>query len=268
MSVSTQLSAPPSTVHKKGRFTLNRIVRCEATATAPVSWTNMTNVVAVEWGEPSWDEETDILQQGAGDLKTHIKHGPRWDGTITVLSGSFGEVVAKIQGITWGTTSATQYGAISMRMDNDYPQVIWEAVCRDDDNKTHLFSACVQDMIIDDLSFSNPMDYEDATIPFHTYHEPFLLTGGAELVYDQWTATGSGATLTTYTLSATPIRLASPSIDNDWYWSKLVYAKTKSSSASTGTRWVEDVTVATTTVALATPTAGDTVQILYAKITT
>ena len=263
--ITDQLSAPASSMRKKGRYVLNRIFKSEATVTKNVTPTNMTGIEAIEWGEPTWDEEVDILQQGAGDTKTHVKHGPKWSGSITVLSGSLPNVIAKIQGITWGSGSG-EYAAVLTRQSNDYPQVHWEAICRDDDNKDHLFSAIVQDMILDDSGFSNPLEYEDGTIPFHTYSEPFYLKADHQLIYDIYDASGVGATLTDYALTATPVVLASPAISDGWDFNNLIFVKEKASGASTGTRKRQDVSVTNATVSITpgTPASGGDIQVLYA----
>jgi len=265
MAINTQLGAPPASTYKKGRFTLNRIYDCEASVAAPVSPTNLNSVVQIDWGEPSWDNEADVFQQGGGDEKTQIKRGPRWDGTITVLGGSVGNLLSSLTGLTWGTGSGA-YAAMSMRRDGDNPNVIWEAICRDADNKDHLFSVVLQDIIIDDLGWSNPMEYTDSTIPFHTYHEPFFLLKDTELVYDVIQA---GSSTVEWALSATPISLASPSLQNDWDVETLVYVKTKTSSASTGTRKRSGVAVTNASLAFSpavgTPASATVLQVLFAK---
>ena len=265
MAINTQLGAPDSSSHKKGRFTLNRVFKSEATATRNVTPTNLGAVVAIDFGEPTWDNEADVLQQGGGDEKTQIKRGPRWDGTITVLGGSIGEVLSTLYGLTWGTGTG-EYAAMSLRRDSDYPSVTWEAVCRDADNKTHIFSVVIQDMIIDDGAWSNPMEYSDGSIPFHTYHEPFYLKDGCNLVYDIITA---GSAEDEWALTATPISLASPSLQDDWDVEELVFCKTKSTTASTGTRKRSNVTIANASLGFTagTPASGSYIQVLYAKET-
>ena len=262
MAINTQLGAPGSSTHKKGRFTLNRVLDCDATAATPVTPTNLGAVVSIDFGEPSWDNEANVFQQGGGDEKTQIKRGPRWDGTITILGGSVGEVLSTLYGLTWGTGSG-EYAAMSLRRDNDYPDVIWEAICRDADNKTHLFSVVIQDMIIDDGAWSNPLEYSDGTIPFHTYHEPFYLKDGCELMMDVITA---GSAEVEWALSGTPITLASPSLQDDWDVGDLVYVKTKASGASTGTRKRSNVTITNASLQFTagTPASGTTLQVLYA----
>lgn len=266
MSVTDQLNKPAVSSHQRGRFTLNRIVRCDASASQPVSFTNMEGVVAIDYGEPSYDYTADVLQQGAGGEKTMVKHGPRWDGTITILSGDVGDVLADLLGVTWGASHVV----MSTRMDDDDPAVIWEAICRDEDNSTHLFSLVLQDIILDDLAMGNPMDYSDRTIPFHTYHEPFLIYTGYELVYDVWDATPATAT---YAMSnGTPATLLTASDHDDWAFDNAVYIKNKDNSAGdTGmTRRITSgasVSGGTLTFTTGTPAASDKVGLLYVKAT-
>src|SRR4030042_1140775 len=261
---TTQLGAPLASTHQMGRFTLNRIVRCEAAAAAPVAWTELSNIVAIEIGEPSWDYEADILHQGGGDEKKHIRRGPRYEGTITVLSGKVGDVVGSILGVTWGASHV----AMSLRMDKDDPQVIWEAICRDSDNTDHLFSLVIQDLILDDVGMANALDYSARTIPFHNYHEPFLLYDGYKLVYDVKNATPSTVA---YTLSGgTPATLLVATDHDDWFFNNLVYVKVKDNSAgdTIGKRRTSGVsaTGATLTFTTGTPAASDVVYILYADV--
>ena len=264
MGVTDQLNKPAASSHQRGRFTLNHVVRCDATASAPVVWTNMEGVVAIDYGEPSWDHTADVIQQGAVD-KTEVKHGPRWDGTITVLSGDIGDMLATLRGITWGASHV----GLSTRSDDDNPAVIWEAVCRDSGN-THLFSLVLQDIIIDDIAIGNPMDYSDRSIPFHTYNEPFLIYAGYEMVYDVWPATAGTAT---YALSCgTPVTLWTASAEDGFYFDNAAYIKNKDNSAGdTGmTRRITSgaaVSGGTLTFTTGTPAASDKVGLLYAKAT-
>jgi len=265
MAIDTQLGAPGQSTHKKGRFTLNRVFKCEDSVAAGVTPTNLGAVVAIDFGEPSWDNEENVFQQGGGDEKTQIKRGPRWDGTVSVLGGSIGEVLSTLYGLTWGTATSA-YAAMTLRRDKDIPDVIWEAICRSADNKTHVFSVVIQDMIIDDGAWSNPMEYSDGSIPFHTYHEPFFLKDGCEMVYDVIQA---GSATVAWALSATPISLASPTLQDDWDIEKAVYVKTKTSSASTGTRRRSNVAVSGGTVTFTggTPASATVLQVLFAKET-
>lgn len=266
MAVDDQLGRPPETSHQMGRFSLNRIVRCDADAAVPVVWTNLNYVVQIEIGRPTWKYTADMLHQGAGDEITEIKRGPRWDGTITVLSGNIGNVLASLKGVTWNGSHVV----LSSRNDSDDPQIIWEAIARDADNKTHLFSLVIQDMIIDDLDAINPMDYSDRTIAFHTYHEWFLVYTGYEMVYDVWDATPTTAT---YTISAgTPETLLTATNHDDWHYDNAVYVKNKDNSASdTGMtrRIISNVTVvgAVLTFTTGTPATSDKIGLLYAKAT-
>ena len=264
MALTDQLGAPAEASYQMGRFTLHRVVLNEAAVAAPVVWTNMDFIAAIEIGDPSWDFEADVYQQGGGDDKTHIRRGPRWDGTSTVLSGKIGNVLATLKGLTW-TTGGT--AAISSRMDADTPEVIWEAICRDSDNSTHLFSLVIQDMVLDDFGVSNPMDYSERTIPFHTYHEPFLLCSGAEMVYDRFDATPSTAT---YSLScSTPLTLVTATDHDDWSYDNAVFLKNKDNSASdtVGVRVTSGASISggTITFTTGTPAASDEISVLYAK---
>jgi len=265
MAITDQLGAPPTNAHLMGRYALHRFVRCEATAAAAtaVAWTNMSYIVAVDVGEPTWDYEVDVYQQGAGDNKTHIRRGPRWDGTITVLAGKIGTVLAQFKGATWTTAGAA---VMSLRMDDDDPEIIIESVMRDADNTDHLFTRVIQDIIIDDMGDSSPLDYSDKVIPFHTYHEPFLLCADAQMVYHVYNATPGTATYTQS--SGTPLTLVTATSHDDWHYDNMVFCKVKDNSAgdTIGKRVTSGVALSggTLTFTTGTPAASDKVYILFA----
>lgn len=262
MAITDQLGAPAATSYKQGYYTLNRIWRCEAAVAAPVTPTNLNYIVQIEIGEPSYRVDVDVYQQGGGDDYTKVRKGPTWTGTITVLGGKIGDVLKDIFGLTWSTAGDAM---VALNHDDDYPEIIWEAVCRDVDNSTHLFSLIIQDLVIDSKGLSSPMEYSDETIPFHTYHMPFLLCSGSELVYDQFAGDGS---TTDFTASSTPLNLTTASNYDDLVLDDCVFIKTKTSTASTGTRQKSGVSAAGGVFTYSTaPAASSTVQLLYAKAT-
>jgi len=265
MAVTDQLAKPLESTHQMGRFTLNRIVRQDAAVTKPIAWANVEAIVAISIGEPTFRYTYDQHQQGAGDEANEIKRDPRWNGTVTVLAGQIGDFIAAIEGKTWGTAQAV----MSARMDSDNPMVHWEAICRDADNSTHLFSLVIQDMIIDSFGFDNPMDYSDRSIPFHTYHEPFILAQGYEMVFDKFAAT---PTTSTYTLScSTPATLLTATEHDDWDFNNAVFIKNEDHSAGDVTgrrvRAAVSITAASLIFTAGLPAATDEVSVLYAKAT-
>jgi len=260
----SQLGAPLEATYQKGRYTLNRIYVVDTTAAeGATTATELTSIVAIDVGEPSWDEENTAFQQGGGDEKTMIRRGPRWDGTVTVLSGKVSDVLASLQNVTWAAGGQV---AMPLRTSNDNPAIIWEAICRDADNTDHLFSLVIQDMIIDNLAFTNPMEYSERTIPFHTYHDPFTLKADHELVYDTYTAT---PTTETYTLScSTPATLVTATDHDDWYFDNAVYIKLKDNSDDDRMKRLTtgvSISGATVTFVTGTPDATDKLMVLYAK---
>jgi len=259
MSLTDQLGKPASTSRQTGRYTLHRAHRCEASVAAPVTPINLNNIESIELAAPTYDS-AEIYQQGGDDEYYMYKNNYRWTGNIIVHKGKAPYVLSQLKGITWDTGNDT---AIPLRDDNDYPNVHWEAVARDIDNSTHLFTLLIQDMIIDVPGFSNPMDYSDVTIPFHTSHMPLFLAAGSEVVYDQFSGTGSAVD---FTLSSTPLRLLSATSSNDLVLDQTVFVKVKLSTESTGTRKMSGVSYAGGIVTFTTaPAASSTVQILYAK---
>ena len=259
MSLTSQLAAPTKDALQKGKFTLHRLVRSEASVAAPVTPVEMSYIQSFTLNEPSFDE-TDIFHQGGGDESTKDKTNYEYTGSFTVLKGKSGEFLKNIRGITW---DAANDAAIPLRVDDDNPMVHWEAVCRKSDNSSHLFSLFLQDLKFDDPGFDNPMDYSDLTINFRTKHMPLLIATGAEMVYDEWAGDGS---TTDFTLSATPLTLATASSYEDLVLDNAVFVKTKASGSTTGTRQTSGISIASTTLTFTTaPAVGSTVQCLYAK---
>ena len=265
MAVTDLLGAPTQANIQEGRYTLNRYVLCEASAAAPVVWNNLNGIVGISVTKPTFEKDAFYRQQGGAD-KLHIQRDPTWDVTVTVESGAALALIAAFQGLTWGSTGGI---VAPLRVDTDNPMIIWEAIARGADN-THLWSLILQDLILDDVGIDNPMDYADRTLTFHTYHEPFTIAPGYEMVLDKWAATPATAT---YSLSATPATmLASYVGHDDWVNTKCVYVKNLDYSVNTTTSirvnsgW--SLTGTALVFASGTPAASDVVSILYGKLTT
>ena len=118
-------------------------------------------------------------------------------------------------------------------------------------------------MIIDVPGFENPLDYTDVTIPFHTYHMPLFIASGTELVYDVFTGDGS---TTSFTLSDTPLKIATASDYRDLVLDNVIFVKVKASGASEGTRQTSGISYSAGAVSFTTaPASGSSIQILYVK---
>ena len=263
MALTDQLGPPASNSLLVGRYTLHKFVRCEASAgdATAIVWANLTNIVSITVDKPSWDYEADGYQQGGGDDKLHVRRGPKWTGKIECHAGKVFDVLALLKGLTW-TTAGT--AGISLRQENDYPDVIIQSIAREGDNSTHVFSRVLQDLIIDDMGVDSPMDYADREIPFHTYHEPFPICGGSQLVYHIWDAT---AGTPTYTSTGTPLTIITSASHDDWSFDNMIFCKLKDNSAgdAVGKRLTTGVSLAggTLTFTTGTPAASDTVYALY-----
>jgi len=168
MSLTPQLGAPGIDVIQEGKYTLNRFFKVEAAAATPVASTQLSYIVGLDIGDPSF-EETDVFHQGGGDERSKEKRRWSWSGSITVHKGKLATVKAQLLGLTWDTGNDT---GIPFKVPDDFPHIHWEAVCRKKDNTDHLFTVLIQDMIIDSAGFSNPLDQSDGTINFHTYYPP------------------------------------------------------------------------------------------------
>jgi len=262
MAVTAQMGAPEAEKLVQGKFTLGRFYRCEAEAAAPVASTNITGLQAWEFGEPDVDFSAKIFQQGGGDEHTVIERGFRWSGTLSFLKGDSWDRLAEMRGVTLGKTNNA---ILPLYKENDYPQFIFEGIVRQSDNNTHLGSVVIPDMILGHISWDHPLDDSLFVLPWASKRFPFLMTDGAELVYDVFTGDGS---TTSFTLSSTPLTLSTATNWRLMDYDTLYYVKEKASTASTGTLQrtgyeVDGVTLTKTSA----PEAGTLVQVLYAKAT-
>jgi len=261
-TITQVLGKPSEDQYTRGRYSLVKYWLSEAASSAPVTPKVLTSTVQVSVSEPAYDNTAKVFQFGCGDRPREIKDGMRVDGTITVLEGGLGDVLAAFLNQTW-TTAGT--AAIPLAQSNDNPDIHLELVCRSPSG-THLFSLCIVDMIIDDIGFTQGLDHDDQVIKFHTYREPFKLCADAELVYDVWTSTPG--TLT-YALSCgTPLDLVTAANHNNWDYSDFVFIKVKENGEDTGTEkrseWSETGGSITTT-GTGSPSASARIQALYAK---
>lgn len=262
MAVNTQLGAPSASKLVQGKFTLARFFRCEASAAAPVSSSDLTGLQAWNISEPDIKFSAEIFHQGGGDEGTIIERGHTWPFTLSFLKGDAWDQLAALRGVTFGTSNDA---ILPLMKKNDYPEFILEAIVRDSDNETHLGSVIIPDLIIDNVSWDHPLDDSLFVVNCHTRRLPFLLTDGAELVYDVFT--GDGSTVD-FSLSSTPLNLTTAT---DWEYLDLdtiYYVKEKASTASTGTLKRSGYSESTGTLTASTaPAASTLVQVLYAKAT-
>ena len=260
MAITHQHGAPGVNVIQEGKFASNRTYQVVASALTPVSATNMDYIIAVDVDDGAPDT-MDIFQQGGGNERSVLERGWKWSGTITVHKGKMPYVLSQLLNVTWDTGNDA---VIPFKIPDDFPHVHWEAICREKDNTTHLFTLVIQDMIIEKGSFSNPLDAADGTIPFHTYYPPCYLSANAELVYDVWT--GDASTVD-FTPSSTPLNLLTAADHDDFLLAQAFSIKEKASTASTGTRQMSGYSYGSSKFTATTaPAASTLVQILYARI--
>ena len=256
---TTQLAAPGVDDIILGQHAIHEYVRVESSAAAPVSWSNLKYVQSISVGEPSYDFETTLFQQGSKDRRVK-KVGPSWQITINVLNGKVGEVLAALRGETWGSSNV----GIPLNSSNDEPQIHLVSVFRKDDNTTHVFSRVIQDIILDDSPLETQMQVSDGVINAHTYYPPFLVYSGYDAVYDIYDATPS---TNTYTLSSTPATILTASNYNQWDFDNAAHIKLKDDSdgQTTGNRMTSGVSISgvTMTWTANTPAASDKVYCLY-----
>jgi hypothetical protein len=263
MAIGTQLGKPTESHVKEGRFTLHRYHLHEAAVAAPVVPVNILALQELSADGLTFDNEYEVHQQGGGDESRKFKRGPRYDGVIRMLGGNVGTFLAELLGKTW--TIADEVG-LPLRF-HDFPLCTIEAICRQENNSTHLYSKIFQEVILKEFNLPEAMDMEVAEIPFYSEHDPFLLAQGQEMVYDEFAGDGS---TTDFTLSSTPIDIVDVTDEarEDWVLDDLVFCKTKLTADKTGTRQKSGISIAGTTLTYTTaPAASSTVQVLYAKTT-
>jgi len=262
MAVTSQKGAPALNDIALGKFALVRIIRTEASVAAPVTAIEIEGVQSFEVGAAEWGYTKRIHQFGGGSKYAEKKSDPKWSGSLTFLNAEAGNQIADMLGLTWTTAGSV---ILPSYENNDYPDFILEVIARDDDNTTHLYSMVVPDVVINDWAVSMSLEDTDFTLPFHTREFPFKLCSGAEIVYDEYTGTGS---TTAFTLSSTPLTLATASTYRLMYYDELYYVKEKASTASTGTHFTSGYSNTTVTLtATSAPALGTVVQVLYAKST-
>lgn len=256
---TTQLAPPSVDDVVLGQHAIHEYVRVEASALAPVVWSNMKYVQSINIGEPTYDFETPLFHMGSKDKRVK-KVGPTWQVTINVLNGKVGETLAALRGESWGSSNV----GIPLNSSNDEPQVHLVTIFRKQDNTTHVFSRVIQDLILDDSPFDVSMQVSDSVINGHTYYPPFLVYTGYDVIYDVWDATPSTPT---YTLSSTPGSLITASNYNQWDFDNAAHIKLKdnSDSQTMGNRMTTGVSISgvTMTWTANTPASGDKVYCLY-----
>ena len=258
MSIYTQKGAPGSTYETYGQYSLNRAHLVDTTVAAPVTPIDLGAILALSIGQPSFDERK-LLQQGGGDTSLIRRRNFVWSGTINLYKGQLPSVIAQLKGISYGTANDR---AISFKDRKGIPVIHWEAVCRDTDNLTPLFSVVIPNMVIDPWGFDNPMAESEAVLPFHTDFPPFFLAPYSELVWDLFSGNGS---TTDFTLSGTPRDLLDSSYYDDFILDNIALVTVKTSSDDTGVIQKSGVTLAGNVLTFSTaPASGSKIGVLYA----
>lgn len=258
MSIYTQKGAPASTSEHYGQYALNRAHLVDTTVAAPVVPIDLGAIIALSFGAPSFEEKK-LLQQGGGKSSYNKRRNPTWAGNILLHKGTFPTILAQLKGITWGSSNDR---AISFWDKQGVPKVHWEAVCRDTDNLTPLFSIVIPNMVIDPHGFENPMESAEQSLPFHTDFPPLKLFAYTEWVWDLFDGDGSKVE---FTLSDTPVDLLDSSYYDDFVLDNIALVTVKESGDDTGTIQLTGVTYSGGKVTFTTaPAAGSKVGIGYA----
>ena len=261
MAVTAQLGAPLLTKVNEGYFNLSRYVVHAATAATPVAFSNISGIQGITMEPLTWERTADVYHQGGGDERLHIERGPRCSLEIQMLAGYVPDFLAAVQGVTF---SAGGYKALPMRFD-DYAKITLEVAYRREDNKTHMFTEVYQDLILQEFAFNSAMENNVVSVPFYSYHDPFVVLAGYELVYDVFTGDGS---TTAFTLSSTPVDVTNTALTakEDWILDNCVFVKVKATTDVQGIRQKSGFTLASTTLTAATaPAASSRVEVLYIK---
>lgn len=258
MSIYTQLGAPNATDEFYGEYSLNRVHVVGGAAAAPVTPLNIEGVQAFDFGAPSFDERK-LMQQGGGDNPLIKRRNYRWAGQVTFNHGLLPTAIAQIKGITWGSANDR---AISFKDKYGAPALHWEAVCRDVDNLTPLFSIVAPNIVIDPWGFSNPMESAEGVLPFHTDFPPIYLFAYTEWIWD--TFDGDGSTVD-FALSGTPVDLLDSSYYDDFVLDNIAIVTVKGASDDVATIQKTGVSYSGGNVTFTSaPASGSLVGIGYA----
>lgn len=262
MSIYNILDKVPLTAKPRHVNTLNRIVRVEAAVAAPTVWEDISNVLKVDIGEPSFGFTDNLLHQGGGYRGQKTNKEPIWTGSIEVYRGKLQTVLAQLFGIDL----ATQFG-MGLLYNAELPEVHWESIIRDHDNKTMIEGLVIEDMVIKTPSISQPIDSANVTIPFITERRPWMLKTGYECVYDQWATDGI---IVEFTCSSTAVNIADASNERhgeQFEFDEIASFKLKPSGFNTGYFYTDsNVTFGTNKFTFTSaPADAGTLQALYAK---
>lgn len=261
MAQTTQLGAPGLNKVNEGYFTLSRYFVIGAAAGTGQVPVNITGIQGITCEPITWERSADIFQQGGGDERLHIERGPRCRVEIQMLAGDVPAFLASVLSVSW---SSTGYAALPLRFD-DYPKIILEMNHRREDNKTHMFSEVYQDLILEEFSVGSAMENNIVSVPFYSYHDPFIVFTRCELAYDVFTGDGS---TTDFTIASTPLSVTDVTLNSkeDWFLDNLVFVKEKATTDATGVRQKSGYSLATTTLTATTaPASGTRVEVLYLK---
>jgi len=259
-SIGTQLGAPGENAEVYGRFTDVRIYKCEA-ATTPqvVASDDLEGLQGYSIGDPDVELSAKVLQMGGGNKSRNVEIGYEWGVDLEFLPGEVQNQLAAIRGVTFNKSNDA---FLPMVKQDDYPDVIIEALIRAQDNDEHLMSLIIPDAKIGSIPFSQTLESENITLPLKTQIAPGFLCADAAICYEQFTGDGS---TTAFTLTNTPLNLTTASTWDHLYFDDFIYIKKKVSTASEGTIQTSGFSLSGTTLtATSAPASGTVVQVLYA----
>jgi len=258
-AVTDQLGALNSDYEVDGLYTLPRFFRHAAAVATDIQPINIAGVQEVTAEGYSWGIERDSFQQGGGAVPRTTKRNPKYSLNISIKGGYVGTFLTNMLGQSWST-----YFAVPLR----FPitaLITLELVVRKADNESHLYSKCYQDLILQEFNVGSPMEDEIVTIPFMSYHDPFILNSGYHLVYDKFSGDGS---TTDFSLTGTPVALVDTNelAKEDWELDDMVFVKTKLSTDDEGTRQRTGISQSSGTLTYTTaPASGSEVEALWAE---
>lgn len=262
MGVADQLGAPSIAHVVDGLFTLTRVWRKLATAAAPVTPSDVYAIQDQSMNAPAPRINRETFQQGGGGEGLDINRDYRFEASFQMLAGYVPIFISGLLGNTW---TAAGEGAVPFYMPT-YPLFNAEAVCRREDNETHLLSLVFQDCILKPFDFSITNENAIVTVPFMSKHEPFLLAPGLEMVMDKFTGDGSTAIFTLSGGTPKTIVETDDAERFDWIFDTIPYVTHYTTAAATaGVRQKSGITQATSTLHYATPpVSGVIIETFYA----
>ena len=257
--LTSQLGFPDKNDYIDAKYSLNLLHVHEMAVSGAQTAVTLYNVQTFSADEPSYDNETEVFQQGGGDDSYLEQNGYNYAGRFEIQEGEWMNIIRQIFEITLADTD--EVGLLNRF--SPYPVATLERVARRVDNETHVFSDCYQDLILRPTGQAGSMgEMNTREIAFYSRRTQFRLTTGFELEYKTFDTDGSTVAFSMSTDLECVTDITRTGAE-DWEFADAVFVKDKISGAATGTRQRDGLSIATTDVTFDTaPATSGQVQIM------